>query len=602
MHIVSSWPALFEFVKKEPKVKEHWVDVYEQMIVHTRGVKPTKLLEEFRPNEPADIREYRLKRVEPITEDAINRGKDALYRSISQSNYTIQPASGIREYIETKRYDSPGYLSDDDALTFREFMFREVIDNMIDDPNGALMWMPVAPDGEDIMPSMVPPNTTIEVSPMIVRSEKIVYSSRKIFAWEAEGLWQFTSGNETINKPYYYVTDNRTIFRVIPVAMSSFDQPNVYKGVKYEWQVYYELATEGQESWPMLPRIIFGGHKSRDAEGRRFYKSFFSGFVPFGNEALCAFSENQAVRVMSNFPIKEEKGQVCKACDGSGKQHKNDLIIDCTVCDGSGRISGKGPYGVFTNEPPANWQPESIDWAKLDAVKWYYPGIDILKESWRAWEDMLLRAEKAVNIEFIEQAQSGVAKEVDREKLYDMLNKIAKQEFYIIKASLDIIQLYRVLSETQREENVVIAPNSFSIYSQDTLIDQIEKLRDAPMAFAANNSIQLAHKVFHGNNEEIRIIEVITRYDKLFNRSVADIISMKAGGLVTNKDLAAHDNAYNILKDIVDEWGQERFLKASYMEIKEEIDTRLEPLIPAEVTDDPFSLVSVADRLIDGVA
>lgn len=78
-----------EFFKQE-KPPDDWVKVYKSMIVHTRGVKPTELLEIKRPNEPTDVRAYRLANYRPITKGSINQAIDAVFRVLFGSNYKIE--------------------------------------------------------------------------------------------------------------------------------------------------------------------------------------------------------------------------------------------------------------------------------------------------------------------------------------------------------------------------------------------------------------------------------------------------------------------------------------------------------------------------------
>lgn len=95
---------LEDFFKDKPPTKEDWERVYEGMIVHTRGVKPKTLLEIKRPNEPDDIRNYRLANYRAITKHGINQAIDSVYRVLSSSNYSIVPAKSISKYIEETKF------------------------------------------------------------------------------------------------------------------------------------------------------------------------------------------------------------------------------------------------------------------------------------------------------------------------------------------------------------------------------------------------------------------------------------------------------------------------------------------------------------------
>ena len=89
-----------------PQQKKLWVNIYEQMIVHTRKVKPKKLLEIVRPNEPADIIKYRVDTYQAITQDPILKALNSTYHLIKQSDYKVIAPDVVKDYIRENKFNS----------------------------------------------------------------------------------------------------------------------------------------------------------------------------------------------------------------------------------------------------------------------------------------------------------------------------------------------------------------------------------------------------------------------------------------------------------------------------------------------------------------
>lgn len=148
------------------------------MIVHTRGVKPTDLLNIKRPNEPDDLRAYRLANYRAITKHGINQAIDSVYRVLSSSNYSIVYAKNISEYLETTKFRFLNQKQD-----FHKLFFNSILRLMFDDPNGLLVWMPENPD--PLLPPIENEQTTpINVVPVYVNSCDIKHLTEDVAAFK----------------------------------------------------------------------------------------------------------------------------------------------------------------------------------------------------------------------------------------------------------------------------------------------------------------------------------------------------------------------------------------------------------------------------------
>lgn len=281
------------FFEHKPEAKEDWVAVYDSMVVHTRGVKPTKLLELKRPNEPTDIREYRLANYRPITKHGINQAIDAVYRTLYGSNYSVTYSKNIDEYLTETEFEFLG-----EQIDFKQMFFRNLLRLVFDDPNGLLVWMPENPDKEK--PPIEADNTQpINVVPVYVKSKDIMLLREEVFAYRAGEMIVKIPINHNKFKDekhsYYFILSKEYIWKYVPY----WDAEK--KKVLYRTEDYYSLSlTDGEPNpereFPSLVGHKLGGNISYNEEGKIYYDSFFGCYVPYSDEVVCAFSDSQAVR------------------------------------------------------------------------------------------------------------------------------------------------------------------------------------------------------------------------------------------------------------------------------------------------------------------
>lgn len=536
-----------DFFKLE-KPPESWREVYHSMIVHTRGVKPVRLLEIKRPNEPQDVREYRLANYKPITKGAINQAIDSIYRVLFGSNWKVEYSTNLDEYLTEKEFPFMG-----ERLDFKQLFFRHLLRLIFDDPNGLLVWMPVNSVSPDLPPIESPENEPIEVTPVYVNSDKIHHFSEEVISYEA-GMWivEIPMGNGRTRKekkPYYHILTKDFIYRLVPF----------WNQGKIEWRLeeYYNLAQTGGEfdadkTFPTLVAHQFGGNIAFTGEGVRYYDSFFGGFTAFGDDTITAYSDNQAVRVRYNFPFVSFKGQLCLKCKGSTKisvkegANKGQLVI-CDVCNGSGKTVPFTPFGHYVKEPPTPNDSEAF--TSSPAVEFYSPDIGILDSSYNTWKDLLELAKDAVNLVFTKESQSGVAKEIDREHKYETLMKISNNFFELMMWSLDIIEAYRVPFASARLDSEVTKPVSFTVKTQGQLTEELTDLiaKEAPQSYIISTSNRLARRIYNDDQEMIYVNDILTKWDVLYGLNSSQVATLKASGGANDKDVARHVNGYTIL-------------------------------------------------------
>lgn len=568
---------LTTFFTDKPAPKDDWERVYKGMIVHTRGVKPTDLLNIKRPNEPDDLRAYRLANYRAITKHGINQAIDSVYRVLSSSNYSIVYAKNISEYLETTKFSFLEQRQD-----FHTLFFNSVLRLMFDDPNGLLVWMP-----ENSNPLLAPieneQTTPINVVLVYVNSCDIKHLSEDVAAFKGGEMMVTVpwSGNKTKEEPhpFYFICTHDFIYRYIPIYSTE------KKKVVWIIEDWYSLAmTDGQpDKSKEFPSTIWhqlGGNIAMNEKGLRYYDSFYGCYLPFGDDCICAYSDNQAVRVRYNFPFVTIKGQKCETCKGAKKVNdKEGKAVICSACGGKGVSTPFSPFGYYVAEPPATSDSEAF--TALPFVDFKNPDVAILQHSFETWENLLEKAKNTVNLTYIDEAQSGVAKEIDREQKYETLIKITQNFFGLIRWSLEIIQAYKVPFKDGRQESKVTEPESFSIKTESQLMAELNEmtLKETPQAFISTTSKQIADKIYSNDEEAKIIVNILSKWDVLYGMSANSISLNKANGGANQRDVLRHVQGYSILSKLAMELD---LTNMKPIEIIEKAEEMLNELMPQE--------------------
>lgn len=568
---------LEKFFTDKPATKEDWERVYKSMIVHTRGVKPKELLEIKRPNEPADVREYRLKNYRAITKHGINQAIDSVYRVLSSSNYSIEYSKTLEEYLKETKFKFLEQRQD-----FHTLFFNTILRIIFDDPNGLLVWMPEN-SNPDLPPIEQIETEKINVKPVYVCSKDIKHLTDEVLAFlGGQMIVMVPEGNNKFKETptdYYYICTHDFIYRYDP-EWSKEKKKIVWKIRDWFALSYSNGAPNPAKAFPSAIWHRMGGNVVMNENNLRYYDSFYGCYVPFADECICAFSDNQSVRVRYNFPFVTVKGQKCTSCKGSGKINKTGGgTKPCSTCSGNGTHIPFSPMGHYVEEPPSNNDNEAF--IGKATVTFETPPDHIMQSSYQVWENLLLKAKETVNLVFIDEAQSGVAKEIDREQKYETLIKITQNFFGLMGWSLEIIEAYKEQFIADRKESIVTEPETFSIKSESQLMQELNDMtqKETPQAFVATTSNMIAEKLYSNNPEAKIIVDILSKWDVLYGKSASSISMYKSTGAATQKDVLRNVHGYKILSTIA---MTEDLTKLTPVDIIAKAEAELAKLVPAE--------------------
>ena len=98
----------------------------------------------------------------------------------------------------------------------------------------------------------------------------------------------------------------------------------------------------------------------------------------------------------------------------------------CPSCKGSGMAPASSPYGVYIRgekDALSNNDPST------PPLEYISPDPAILDFVTKIWQDLLAHAKECLHLDVINEAQSGDAKTIDREREYAMIMKISNNVF-----------------------------------------------------------------------------------------------------------------------------------------------------------------------------
>lgn len=521
-------------------LRDRWVAIYKEMRVHTRGETPADLLNDRRPNEDEEIFKYRKKIYQPITKGPINRSINKLFRIFLNANFSYTVSDDLQSYLNEKRFHQRNFF---------EFFHGTVTKRMIEDPNGYILWLP---EGE----GMTSQTEKVDVYPDLLDSSRIWFVDDEVITWSKTNLKK----NE------------------IPDFLWSLTEDGYY--IHTHKGDYYTVDRIYQHNLGMVPAVILGGVLTENG----IFESYFDPFLAFGNEAIRQYSDWQAVNVTSAFPYRTEEYTECDypKCGGRGWWEEDcdnpdcvPKLYTCPVCRGSGFKSHTSPYGTFIRKEPG--PGEELNTRPM--IEFTSPARDILDYSQQSWQTLLDEAQKAIFDDMIDEAQSGVAKIIDREDLHSFLSSISDNVYdHLLLNSLKILNGYRDISAKNTPE--VTKPTSFIVKTEGDLVEELGVLleKKAPVPFILETIKDLAKKRFSTNKTATRAIKFLMIYDPLFALSPEEKNMLIATNVIDDRTRNININAYQVLNRLL--FQNPDLLELSYDQVAAKMDAEIDKLTP----------------------
>ena len=533
-----------------PYLEPGWEQIREEMSWHLLGRFPAYLYDAKYPTEDPEWWNWRKANHQPITQGSITRIKNKVRQTFNDSNWTIQIDDESREYI----FESENFY----GMSFMDWFYSEAWEMTPLDPNGVIVPMPVGVGVEDSA-------VQVDVKLLLIPSYKILCNKANLLIFEApkaDGVWW------VIDKEWYYIIEKTS--------------QETYSIIEY-----YNHNTNTM-MWQVL-----GGFSEKREEGK-IYDSWFRSFVPFGNDALSAYSNYKVVEAQSAHPIRVELERVCDyteehdgvivTCDGGSLYYDGSTHV-CPNCGGKGYVPIVHP-GHAIVKPRTKIELGEATPDSGAEIEYIQPPIEAIEALKKSYMERLELAEKAISLDRTLEAQSGIAKELDREDQRTLISLIAQWEFgtVIQNTVYNIIKLRNPNTWESLKPSVVV-PNDFKLKTAGELLEELKVARESGMPDALYTELAREYTLKRFPNQFTiqRKIELAFRLDYLHiqDKELQNLLSVNGSADVF--DLTASNHTYNIIEEILFDNG-ETALQNPYSWWEAQYQNRIEQLRPDEST------------------
>ena len=513
------------------------VEQAEEMAVHLKGKKPKELLEQYRPNEPDDVRNYRLQSYEPVTKSHGKRIVNVLSKIQQSSNYSIkfpeQKSISEEDNLESYTTEDYPYFG---SLT--EWAFGIALQQDLLDSNSLVVVMPLVIPDDNV--SYLKPFTFIYRSDQVLDGGLNYYTillDEKNVVKDVElNIWLIVTDSQIIKAT-----------QISPTNLGTLELEVLFEYSFGEVPAYFLKGDYREETIPYA------------------YDSFISGIIPHWNKAVRIDSDLDA---QYNQHLFLERVEIEVDCDnGCQKDSANGIfktarngqdLCDgevCRRCKGSGSINGRSPMGV------TSVRKDSLENADLEfpGVVYIDKPIEIIELTEKKVALLLSQGFQAINMDIIDKVgenQSGKAKDIDRTELTSFINKVSDNLFdNIIYNAFRFISLWRYSVVKESVFPVINKPTTFNILDSSALIEEIKMLAEAGVD-TTQWELDLIDKKFPNDFEKQKFNKAMIELDPLAGKKEAEKTDIFMSGGVTREQFIVSSNIRGFILDAMEKDAQ----------------------------------------------
>ena len=543
--------------------KSEWKKIRDAIAPHFYGDMPTVLQESF-PNEDPEILAYRKSIYQAKTESPVVKATNDLHRLLSSSKHAVYfDNPEFQSWYKTKK------IGDNDLFSY---FFSVVVPLRILDPNALFIILPTndsAIDGNA--------GERIEPEYKIIQSERVIFNDPDypLIIFEGEKRDKYGRSVEFgINGFYYVITDEF--------------YGKIENGKLFEIYAH----NSGKRPW-----FTLGGRSipRYDRYDNSFvvYKSDFSPAVPYLNDAAIFDNQHKSVMLSTCFPIKFVDGIHCDTCNGLGyyaSESDPDTTDTCSSCRGYGKKLFLSPLAGYNLSPEPMGFGSDKQTKQNDPIRFYSPEIGTITLTGEQADKSLQKAEEVLNINrSIRVAQSGVAKELDREPEYIEVSKISTDLYMKFQHTLEVSQA--LVYPDSDGDVTVIAPISFDLKSEIELMAEFaETQKGMPADIRYNAYLTFIEQRYANDFEAKRVAEITVAYSSFILYTIAERTEMVAANQITREDSLKSANVFEILMELVNA-NDIDIKNDDYQSIKQKIDTVIAPKLNSLMIVDVPDLV-----------
>ncbi len=499
------------------------VELAEELAIHADGEFPDDLISERRPAESEEIKNYRKKIFTPITKPVFTKVYNSLMKIRKSSDWMISFPTNIPAFIAEDEAPEKYLMKDlprNGSIT--NWMFSVAFKPYLIDANAVVLTMPINYDIQE--------NEYFKPYPKIFTSAQVIdYRINEFYLLQDAEMFSYEEDD-------YYYTNGRRFYLIQPDIFQVFEEKN--GKVSEVFQFPNVLG--------YIPIRHMNGMVVQQGNHCTLYESRISGIVPMLNEAVREYSDLQAEIVQHiHSTMWAIQPQQCGRCKGVGEiPRENSAPISCPSCSGKGLLP-LNPFEHIVMPMPKAGENNAI----TPPIGYVQKQTEIARLQEERIRQHIYDALSAISMEFLAEtpiAQSGVAKQVDREELYSFVHSIAEDVVRIMdEVTYDILAWRHYAQNVDVNELLpyIPVPERYDMLSGKVLVDELTSMVQAKVDPAIINAaqIELADKKF--NESKVKDLVILKlKLDPFAGVPEENISLQRTFGAVDQNDLVVHAN------------------------------------------------------------
>lgn len=485
------------------------------------------------PKEPEITRQWRMSQYKPFTQAPFQQVIQVITGAIFQD-------SGYQLSVED--------TDDNDYIWGNNFHGKNLINyfvsnfqNICSDPNGVFIVIPKEPRYETTTPKVEPELYFVHSKYILWHSrDEIVFNYGELI-WAVNSLGYFRFGKVEGKKEYVHLDE----------AQGGY---------------YAHMMRK-------VPVIVAGG--MWNAQG--FYQSWLQPAKAIADEFVAAKSAEQMVNKEASHPYIIEANTDCPDCVNGQTETPCGCNGDsCNKCMGTGNIltmCGRCHGSGYISRNPGDHLVVPADQMDKQLIQLVNPNVEINKLHADTIKQLKKDMLEALHLHYIDEAQSGVAKDKDMETRYQFILGISDDFFdRLIPESVDAITALRnvrVEGENVMPTSVkknIVKPTQFQIKTSFDLLNEYKEAVESKIPSYQLGALveDYVDKQFGGNDVLKKKTWFINQSDKLANIPTTDIAVMLLNGAAEQRDWQYSVALPVMLDKIVRSKSDDWFIRAEY--------------------------------------
>lgn len=548
---------LDNYLKDRPDAKhplhKATVEIKQELAVHFDGDYPGKLIDERRPNEPTEVKNYRKQIWKPKTKPTCSKVFSELQKIRRSSDWAIK-YDNIEQFTKVAEGET---LEDYCEMNFPYFgsvtnwMFTLALRRYLIDPNAVCFVAPIMYE--------VAENEYRQPFPVIFGSAQVIDFVPEDYAvlLDPTGSIYYDSKGIMHRGVSYILVTRTNIYR--------YDQTTAGRKFALVLDILHEL--------PELPVFSLKGVLVGQVGERFLYESRLAGMIPELDEAAREYSDLQASVVVHLYPERYEYATMeCAVCKGTGmRQNPSFTGPDCghpnTIpCNNTGCNNGyivAGPYSKMIIKPSKNPAIDGVPALPNPPAGFIEKDSEIIKLQDERVKQHLYDALSAINFEFLADTplnQSGKAKEVDEDALNNTVHAIAEDVVAIMDTVYRLCALWRYgllysVDEILEMVPFIPVPEKFAILSSARTLTELNdaKTNKANPVLTGALEIDYASKRFVNEPEVRDLVGMTLKLDPLSNLTEDEKMSRLTNKGITQQAYVISSNIQAFVQRALDE-------------------------------------------------